>query len=320
MLWLWASAARAHRPGVSSARVDDSTLVLTFSLPELRERMPLASRGDADAARDGILSDAHLSAGEVACALDAGHLELLPNQGVQVSAAHDCPPGSSWTLDAGYLDRFEPGHRHSVEAWEEPVAVLQPGDETATFAVRAPSATVASAWVRMGVEHIAGGADHLVFLLGLLLAARSLREATTIVTGFTVSHSITLALAALGMVQLSPDVVEPAIALSIVWVGLENLWHPPASRRFLVTMALGLVHGFGFAGLLAEVGLPAARLPLTLLSFNVGVELGQFLFVAALFPVLWAVRRWSAWDARLAPALSIGVAVAGLSWFLSRVL
>ena len=152
----------------------------------------------------------------------------------------------------------------------------------------------------LGVEHIFTGYDHILFLVALLLAAGvvgggGLRPGFIyllgVVTSFTVAHSVTLICAALGWVALGSRVVEPAIAATITYVGIENLVVRSPRRRWLLTFVFGLVHGFGFAHILSEVGLPARGLLLSLLSFNVGVEVGQLAVVALLFPMVRLLAR-----------------------------
>jgi hypothetical protein len=159
----------------------------------------------------------------------------------------------------------------------------------------------------------------LLRLLGLLLAAPSLRAMLLIVTGFTVAHSITLSAAALGLLSLPASLVEPAIAASIAYVGIENFWRPAPKRRVVITFLLGLVHGFGFAGMLAELGLPRDALALALVAFNGGVEIGQAVIVAVTLPILLWMRRFPWWEARAVPAASVGVTLAGMYWFVERV-
>ena len=185
---------------------------------------------------------------------------------------------------------------------------------------------VMAVYVQHGVEHILGGPDHLLFLLGLMLLVRNARRLVATITAFTVAHSITLALATLGVVRLPGAPIEAAIALSIVLVGVEivRMQRGETSltieRPWAVAFAFGLLHGIGFAGALIRVGLPQAEIPLALFSFNVGVEIAQLGFVAAVLPVLALFRRlrveWPAW-ARLAPAYAIG-SLAGL-WFFDRI-
>ena len=172
----------------------------------------------------------------------------------------------------------------------------------------------------LGVEHIIGGIDHLLFLLALLALARGLWQTLTIVTAFTVAHSITLSLAALGLVHVPARIVEPLIAASIVWVAVENLVAPAGvGRRWLIAAAFGLVHGLGFASALIELDLSRETLVRALIGFNVGVELGQLAFVAVVMPPLaWASRPGRL--PRLPQILSAVVAVVGAVWLVERLL
>ncbi len=189
---------------------------------------------------------------------------------------------------------------------------------------------LAGSFLRLGLEHILGGLDHLVFLLGLCLpwglvragadrraGARALILA---ITAFTVGHSLSLALVTLGGWTPDPAWVEPAIALSIVYVGLENHWRARPPRRYLLTLPFGLVHGLGFAGALAEIGLPADARALALVCFNLGVELGQLLVLPLLLAGALALR-WRAPQV-LRPTLrtlNLLVTLAGALWFITRV-
>ena len=157
----------------------------------------------------------------------------------------------------------------------------------------------------LGMEHIFTGYDHLAFLFGLLLVAgaRGLRGGTRyilgVVTAFTVAHSVTLIAAGLGWVRLPSRFVESAIALSIAYVAVENLAVREPRHRWLLTFFFGLVHGFGFASVLAEIGLPPSGVIPSLVSFNVGVELGQLTVVCAVAPILlWLVPRYRLVGAR----------------------
>ena len=185
-------------------------------------------------------------------------------------------------------------------------------------------------FVVSGVEHILIGPDHLLFLLGLLLLGGSLWRLATIVTAFTLGHSVTLSLAALDLVRVAPALVEPAIALSIVVVGVDNLLvrqrrvAEPQSATFdlrpWLAVAFGLIHGFGFAAVLREVGLPPGALGWSLAAFNVGVELGQLAVVAVAVALLAAVRRYDVVLAeRCVVVGSVGVIAAGVYWFAQRV-
>ena len=173
----------------------------------------------------------------------------------------------------------------------------------------------------LGVEHILFGYDHLLFLFALLLTVKSFGEIAKIVTSFTVAHSITLSLATLNIIQISPGIVEPLIALSIIFVGLENIFKREQNGRWLLTYAFGLVHGFGFAAALQEIGVGTGfGVALPLLSFNLGVEIGQIAVVLLVLPILWKLRKGTFYQSRFVPIGSAVVTLAGIYWFIERVL
>lgn len=180
---------------------------------------------------------------------------------------------------------------------------------------------VVEKFVRSGIYHIFSGADHILFLLGLLLLGGRLLRLLTIVTAFTLAHSITLSLAALSVINPPERLIESAIALSIVFVGLDNLLIGRTGRDLRVWIAFffGLVHGFGFAGVLGESGLPKHALAWSLFSFNVGVEIGQACIVIGLASVLSMVRRQNpTLGLRVANVGSVVVILAGSYWFIQR--
>jgi hypothetical protein len=252
----------------------------------------------------------------------------------------DCPrPIAAFDLTYSLLFELDALHRGLVQ--------VQSGDltQTSIFAPERrswhvvlgsarPGQTLAT-YLREGVWHIWIGIDHILFLLCLLLPAAQRRgraggapreyrrpmliEVAKVVTAFTVAHSITLGLATLGVVELPSRLVEAAIAASIVFAALNNV-HPVVTRRlWLVAFGFGLVHGFGFASVLAGLALPQGTLLIALLSFNLGVEVGQLALVALFFALIWALRRldvaWPCWAAPL-PACAIG-AIAAI-WFVER--
>ena len=176
---------------------------------------------------------------------------------------------------------------------------LNPAEPIFTVTASPGPWEVAGAYFVLGVEHILGGIDHLLFVLALLLLVRNLPRLLLTITAFTVAHSLTLVGATLGCIAVPGPPVEAVIALSIVFVAAEVI-HEQQGRAsltarapWIVAFAFGLLHGLGFAGALAEVGLPATAIPLALLMFNVGVEAGQVLFVAALVAVAQLLRRVS---------------------------
>jgi hypothetical protein len=188
---------------------------------------------------------------------------------------------------------------------------------------------VVKTFVISGIEHILIGPDHILFLVGLLLLGGTLSRLALIVTSFTIGHSITLSLAALDMVSPSPRFIEPLIALTIVVVGADNLLvirgtkgdsQSASDIRAWLAVAFGLIHGFGFAYVLKEFGLPQAALGWSLFAFNLGVEVGQLLIVAVVAGSLALVRSRSHNAARqLATIGSIAVIAAGVYWFVERV-
>ncbi len=177
-------------------------------------------------------------------------------------------------------------------------------------------------FLQLGVEHIWTGYDHLLFLFALLVVCRSFRSIVAIITCFTLAHSITLALATLEVVNLPSRFVEPAIAASIVFVGLENLVRRGAEPkgRWALTFAFGLIHGFGFASVLKDLGVGQGGqgLAMPLFTFNAGVELGQVVVAAIVLPIVWRLRKNETFLRRGVPALSAVIAGAGLYWFLER--
>jgi hydrogenase/urease accessory protein HupE len=220
-----------------------------------------------------------------------------------------------------------PGHRHIAHAQIGATSkedVLYRGHEAISVVAGAPGAQRselgAFAFVRMGIEHILTGYDHLVFLFGLLVVGGRVRSLVGVVTAFTIAHSITLALAVLGVWTPPTRVVEAGIALSIVYVGVENFFVTSADRRWRVTFPFGLVHGFGFASALRAVSLSRAQIPIALVSFNVGVEIGQLSVMAVLLPAIVLCKRRGWLDRRATLALSGAVAVAGAVWFVRRAL
>lgn len=173
-------------------------------------------------------------------------------------------------------------------------------------------------FLRLGVAHIFLGYDHLCFLLALVVASR-FRELVKIITSFTVAHSLTLILAALEIVRLPVRLVETGIAATIVYVAAQNLRGAPTERRWMLTFGFGLIHGFGFANVLGEMNLPTTGLVRCLLSFNVGVELGQLAFIAAVLPLV-AWLRHSRHERRTVIAISVFLALFGTAWFTDRAL
>ncbi len=193
-------------------------------------------------------------------------------------------------------------------------------------ALAAPSRfQVAQTYLTLGIEHILFGYDHLLFVLALVLLIQGGWRIAQTVTAFTVAHSLTLIATSLDLIALPRKPVEVCIALSIVFLAVEIVKAQPEQRRlaerwpWLVAFAFGLLHGFGFAGALAEIGLPHGEVPTALLAFNVGVEVGQLVIVAFGLSVLWAVSRFAANALRRGVAVSAyAIGVIAAYWLFAR--
>lgn len=199
-------------------------------------------------------------------------------------------------------------------------------DPKFTVAATGSPFQVAGGYLALGVEHILLGVDHLLFVLALMLIVRGARMLVATVTAFTIAHSITLALATFGVVSVPIAPMEAVVALSIVFVASEIVHSHrgkislTARLPWLVAFVFGLLHGFGFASALSDVGLPHAHIPLALLFFNLGVEIGQLLFIAVTMAMFMSLRRlqlaWPSW-ATLAPPYAIGSVA--MFWVIQRI-
>jgi hydrogenase/urease accessory protein HupE len=241
---------------------------------------------------------------------------------LETVATYPLPAGGvEWSLQVLLLTDLYSDHRVLAE--------IVRGDTTEEFLfqhgnvynARRPPGTwqTAGGFIAFGVEHIFTGYDHILFLFGLLLVGRSVRDVVAVVTSFTVAHSITLSIAALGLFEPTPWTIEAAIALSVAYVGLENLFIKDTRHRWVLTFAFGLVHGFGFANLLREIHLEPKTLALSLFSFNTGVEIGQVAIVALIWPALRLLthRPYHRLAVRIT---SMSIAAIGLVWFYQRVM
>lgn len=215
--------------------------------------------------------------------------------------------------------------RVSSTAGESRTTLLRGGRDTVELARQLGAGEVALSYYRLGIEHILLGVDHLLFVLGMLMLLDGWRRLVGAVTAFTVAHSLTLALASLGLVAVPQAPVEAVIALSIAFLATEYVhrirgregW--TSRRPWGVSFVVGLLHGLGFAGALSEVGLPSGDIPLALLSFNLGVETGQLAFVAFVLVAMLVGRHRVSWSPRapLIGAYAMGSLAA--YWFVERV-
>lgn len=252
-----------------------------------------------------------------------------------------CPSATPTELALEYrlfadLDRQHRGLLNLKTAQGARSAVLDPAAGKAQFALRdVHPASQFLSYGREGVWHIWIGFDHILFLVSLLLPAvlvwrrprwepaKSFRsafwEVAKVVTAFTVAHSITLSLATLGWVSLPSRWVESAIAASVVLAALNNLRPLVEGRRWLVAFCFGLIHGFGFASVLQDLGLPPDALLLSLVGFNLGVEVGQLAIVAVLLPIAFVLRRQWVYKRLILVGGSLLIALLAAAWFIERV-
>ena len=254
-------------------------------------------------------------------------------------------PTISYTL----LREVDPTHRGIVKLQRpgQPVVLmlLDPTQAAAASgalaasgagAAAAPPAPSASAWgfLRDGIHHIVTGYDHVLFLLCLLLPSvmrrtpqgwhpverfsQAVLPVVGIVSAFTVAHSITLALAAMKVISLSPAFIEPAIAVTIILAALDNVWPIFPVRRVVVTFFFGLIHGFGFANVLSELNLPTSQFVWALLEFNIGLELGQLMIVSGVTALLFGLRQRRSYPAWVIRGGSFAAIVVGVLWLIER--
>jgi hydrogenase/urease accessory protein HupE len=354
---LLAATAWAHDPGLSSAQIEraDSTVAvhLAFAWTDLARLLDEAPAVRPNARGLAALAPAMANAAGAFATLSANGSVLTAPAAIfspDSATATDVLVTLTWTgvpavpVESSFpiLSRMPFGHRTILTLGNatEPIALLDSRHATWTLAAPAPTAVseteaaIAPAqtpppehiswtsFIPLGIEHILTGYDHLCFLLALLLMTVRFREVLGVVTTFTVAHSITLALAATGVVSLPSSIVEPLIAASIVYIGVENLVLKRQPRyRLVLVFGFGLIHGLGFASALAErlPGVTGWAVVPPLISFNLGVETGQLMVAACLVPLIrWARTRPDFYAGRLQPALSLVVAIAGMVWFLQR--
>jgi len=285
-----------------------------------------------------------------ACALaigEGGNTVTQHSDGAYLSLplALGCPSasvGSALEIDYRLLFDIDPQHRGLLRVDDgrggvEPVIVTARDHKRALAWSGTPTARHSfGSFVAEGVRHIWGGLDHVLFLIALLLPAvlrrhdgawlavpairPALADVVRTVTAFTAAHSLTLSLAALHVVVMPARLTESAIAASVVLAAINNIWPVFGRDRWVVAFALGLLHGFGFASVLADVGLPPARLVSSLLGFNVGVELGQLALVAGCLPIAYLARRTAVYRRLTVPGLSAVLAVVAIIWLVERAL
>ena len=243
--------------------------------------------------------------------------------------------GAKLTVESSLIKRLPRGHRQFISVLNNqgtPLAeallsaehdALDVNTDAADEARPSEPGTTFGGFFFMGVEHILTGYDHLIFLFGLLIAISQFRATLWVITCFTLAHSVTLALAAFDLVRVPEQIVEPLIAATIIYVGVENLLQlDNATGRWRLALIFGLVHGLGFATDLKEkVGdMSGEKIVLPLMSFNLGVEVGQLAVAALVLPLIWWLRSQPGLRRSLVPSCSTLVVLAGAWWLVERTL
>ena len=255
------------------------------------------------------------------------NVEIVPErQSLRLRIRYPLASPAGTLTVATIMFPYDPQHQTFLNVYERDAltqAILDRGRIQFDYfaGTRQGATAVVRKFLPIGIQHILIGPEHLIFLVGLMLLGGTLRQLVIIVTAFTLAHAVSLSLALFNLVTPPVRIIEPAIALSIVYVGADNLLvHDGRDVRAWIAFAFGFIHGFAFANVLREMDLPARALGWALFSINLGVEIGQLLVVVAVASLLHALRsRSEAVGRRLAFAGSIVVMAAGTFWFIQRV-
>lgn len=343
--------SEAHDPGLSSAQVtirdEQIDVLLGFAQKDI-ESMLAANTNQPDTKKPEGFAAVQAELESIAAngfSLYWGRQRAIPNQTIarrkdaqnaEISLRFRRPNAAQIRLVSTLIESLPLGHREylSVETASGAnlgEAMLSARDDS--LQIDLPAMTLSSvashkshsffAFLKLGVEHILTGYDHLLFLFALMVVCRDLRSIFTVITCFTIAHSITLALAALDIVRLPGRIVEPMIAASIAYVGIENLIRGDAPKwRGLITFSFGLVHGLGFADALREFGIGSGGSGIVspLVGFNLGVEVGQLSVAAIVLPILWQLSKNLLFVRQWVPVCSVAVALAGSYWMVERIM
>ncbi|NOU22132.1 MAG: HupE/UreJ family protein [Methyloglobulus sp.] len=343
----------AHPPGLSSADVtikpEGLDAKMTFAVQDIEAFVLMDTDEDAEvttAERDAAKPDiATYVASQLKIQLDGVDVKVIApgtvtfdkQNNATVDLHYQSTPAISIAIESKFLGKLPAGHKQYVTVKDagghelgNKMLTLQANtleinlkNNTATVATEKHSTSTFTDFLKLGVEHILTGYDHLLFLFSLLVVTRSFWPAIKIITFFTIAHSITLALAGLNIVDIPSSIVEPLIAATIVYVGLENIIRKDkvtTKQRCMLTFFFGLIHGFGFASVLREMGISSIEtgILVPLFSFNLGVELGQITVAATVLPLLWWLHRQERISRFLVPIGSALTCIAGSYWLLER--
>jgi len=344
------SLARAHEPGLSTAALkilpDRLEAEVVYARSDIEALVPLDANHDGKVSPEEwerarlkleklvreplkvLVNDVTVTISELSFHLEDNNFHMTGT-----FRAHGA---KTLAVESPLIKRLPRGHRQFVSLLDDKgvafAEVLLSAehdvidvDMPKRLAEKAPPAKTATfrEFFVMGVEHILTGHDHLLFLFGLLIVMSQFRATVWVITCFTLAHSTTLALAAFDVVRVPGRVVEPLIAATIIYVGVENLLRSEGpTGRWRLTLIFGMVHGLGFATDLKErlAGIIGTKIAVPLVSFNLGVELGQMAVAALVLPLIWWLRTEPAVVRRSVPACSVLVVLAGAWWLLQRTL
>jgi len=337
------STVLAHDPGLSSAALHFNRQTIIAHVTYARADIERLVSIDTD--HDGKVSPPEFESArarlEVLAAialrvtiddrpvsLRASAVQLSAGDGVEFNLSY-LAHGTHLSVSSELIWSLQRGHRQYFTAVDEENRqlagrILDSANHRVELETAAPARPAAAGsfcrFLILGIEHIVTGYDHLAFLFGLLLVGGAFRSALKIVTAFTLAHSLTLALATFNLIRLSPAIVEPLIAASIVYVGIENIFAGRLEKRWLLVFGFGLFHGCGFATGLKDAGVGTDRsgVALPLFSFNMGVELGQLAIATLVLPLIWKLKQTPNFAFRYAPACSTLIALAGSYWLFQR--
>jgi hydrogenase/urease accessory protein HupE len=352
-LLLHIQAVFAHPPGLSSADLsvsaDGLNAKITFATQDIEAFVPMDSDQDAEvtpAERDAAKSRiAKLVADELVLQVDGkavketapGEVNFDDKNNATVELHYPDKPTAALSIDSKFLSKLPPGHKQYVTVTgfgnlelgkkmltqQQPLLEIRLKSNGENGSANSHSTSTFTDFLKLGIEHILTGYDHLLFLFSLLVVTREFLPALKIITFFTLAHSITLALAGMNIVDAPSNIVEPLIAASIVYVGLENIIRKDrvtTKQRCFLTFFFGLVHGFGFAGVLREMDISSIEtgILVPLFSFNLGVELGQISVASIVLPLIWWLHKKAVVEKYLVLVGSILTCLAGGYWLLER--
>lgn len=343
--------AHAHDPGLSFAemRMEDGRIVLksSYSISDLQILGSLDIPGDSAVSLDDafvaefgtlVSTQTRVSLDGQSLSADSVSVYRSGTDGIGASLAYRVDKPGSIVFENRLLDRMAPGHRQFLEIQngaEDPATfLLSPQQMTALVESGGSHQSLAPGFFAEGIRHIWIGIDHCLFLLALLLPIahsraaghwspapgwrQPLAQVVATVSAFTLAHSLTLALAVSGLVNLPAALVESVIALTVMLAALNNVVPVLKGRLWVIAFVFGLIHGFGFASVLVDLGLPEDQRWLALLMFNLGVEAGQLALVLMVLPLIFALRRTRTYETLVLQAGSLVIVAVSTVWFAER--